>query len=100
MNVFKKLIAALIILSVSVSILVHGADSNVVDYSSSIKFLVSADILQNHTVDDAHNQISRIEFAKIIARIVFPDDNYYWSTERKYSDVVAEYKEILSLIHI
>lgn len=98
MSRLKKLISVLLVLSLSVFANVFAAEDSGAEYTKSMKFLMAADILQNHTIEDAANKVSRIEFAKIIARIVFPDDNYYWSSERQYSDVVAEYTEITSAL--
>lgn len=98
MKLIKKIISVMLILTISVSAAVFAAEKNAGEYYKSMKFLIDADILKNYTLEDAESKVNRIEFAKIIARIAFPDDNYYWSSEREYGDVIAEYKAVTSAL--
>ena len=95
MNI-KKIISVLLMAAVLPQTGVFAEKT--ADYSESINFLSAAHVLENYTRDDLEKSISRIEFAKLLARIVYPDNNYYWQEERAYEDVAAEYKAIVSAL--
>ncbi len=95
MNI-KKIISVLLMAAVLPQTGVFAEKT--ADYSESINFLSAAHVLENYTRDDSEKSISRIEFAKLLARIVYPDNNYYWQEERAYEDVAAEYKAIVSAL--
>lgn len=98
MKLIKRIMSVLLILTMSAVVNVFAKEDIGDDYETSMEFLTAANIIRNYTDDDLQKKISRIEFAKIIAGIVFPDDNYYWLSEKEYADVVSEYKAVTSAL--
>lgn len=96
MKKLNKFLCLILMLVMSATSVFAEEEGNT--YADSVDFLMAIDVFDNHTAADAVNEITRIEFATVIAGIVFPSENYVWSEEKLYTDVMAEYKAIVSAL--